>query len=156
MTPAQLQPQPLPTADAPKRYVFLDPDGCGGGWVFVIVAAPTGVVYQNQCGGYSCDQYEQEGYLVPLYGADPDEELRKIFVGELKGWGHRGRAWSPEVLERVRAAVRDFGIYGSGGTDEPVPPSLVLDESRLAEAAEAWLPVLTPDGPGVLVWENSD
>ncbi|WP_328753160.1 DUF6210 family protein [Streptomyces sp. NBC_00285] len=33
---------------------------------------------------------------------------------------------------------------------------LLLDESRLAEADEAWVPVLTPDGPGVLTWENSD
>ncbi|WUO43891.1 DUF6210 family protein [Streptomyces sp. NBC_00285] len=33
---------------------------------------------------------------------------------------------------------------------------MLLDESRLAEADEAWVPVLTPDGPGVLTWENSD
>jgi hypothetical protein len=34
--------------------------------------------------------------------------------------------------------------------------SLRLDESRLEEVVEAWVPVLTPDGPGVLVWENCD
>ncbi|MFJ9863314.1 DUF6210 family protein [Streptomyces sp. NPDC101165] len=33
-----------------------------------------------------------------------------------------------------------------------------LDEelTRLAEVDEAWVPVVTPDGPGVLVRENSD
>ncbi|BBC29284.1 hypothetical protein SGFS_005780 [Streptomyces graminofaciens] len=82
-----------------KRYVFLDPDGSGAdqGWVYVIVAAPTGVVYQVQGGGFCCIPYEQEGYLLPLFG--------------------RG---------------------------------------LLSEVDEAWVPVVTPDGPGVLVWENSD
>ena len=31
-----------------------------------------------------------------------------------------------------------------------------LDESRILEADEAWIPVITPHGPGVLVWPNSD
>ncbi|MFI9320249.1 DUF6210 family protein [Kitasatospora aureofaciens] len=139
-----------------KRYVYLDPDGCGGGWMFVIVAAPTGVVYQNQCGGYACAQYEQEGYLVPLYGTDLDEGMNEIFVGELKGYGMRGREWPAGVLDRLRTAVDSLGMYGSGRSDDLCPPSLVLDESRLSEGAEAWIPVVTPDGPGVLVWENSD
>ncbi|MEU8920442.1 DUF6210 family protein [Kitasatospora sp. NPDC048545] len=140
----------------PKRHVYLDPDGCGGGWVFVIVAAPTGVVYRTQCGGYACAQYEQEGYLSPHYGTDLDTDLKAFFVGELKGYGTRGRMWQPDELARLRSLVDDLGIYGADRYDELYPPSLVLDESRLAELAEAWVPVVTPDGPGVLVWENSD
>jgi len=31
-----------------------------------------------------------------------------------------------------------------------------LDESRSDEIDEAWVPVTTPDGPGILTWENSD
>ncbi|MFJ8440785.1 DUF6210 family protein [Kitasatospora griseola] len=31
-----------------------------------------------------------------------------------------------------------------------------LDEIRLDRADEAWVPVLTPDGPAVPVWSNSD
>ncbi|WP_326608311.1 DUF6210 family protein [Streptomyces sp. NBC_01799] len=144
--------------DDGKRHIYLDPDGCGSGtgWVFVIVAAPTGVVYQNQGGGYSCAQYEQEGYLIPLFGSDLDEELKQIFVGELRGWGMRGQQWPVELLDRLRAAVGSFAVYGSGRHDELHPTALILDESRLAEAAEAWIPVLSPDGPSVLVWENSD
>ncbi|WP_328921373.1 DUF6210 family protein [Streptomyces sp. NBC_00208] len=144
--------------DARKRHIYLDPDGCGSGtgWVFVIVAAPTCVVYQNQSGGHSCAQYEQEGYLISLFGSDLDEELKQIFVGELRGWGMRGQQWPVELLDRLRAAVGSFAVYGSGRHDELHPTALILDESRLAEAAEAWIPVLSPDGPSILVWENSD
>ncbi|MFJ1758646.1 DUF6210 family protein [Kitasatospora sp. NPDC088134] len=140
--------------DGDKRYVFLDPDssGAGQGWVFAVVAADTGVVYQTQGGGYGCVQYQQEGYLVPLPARNPDDELRALFTGALKGQGARGLDWPPALLDRLRTAVAAHR-YGAPGT--PGVP-LALDESRLPEADEAWLPVLTPDGPGVLVWENCD
>ncbi|GAA4880348.1 hypothetical protein GCM10023235_70810 [Kitasatospora terrestris] len=41
-----------------------------------------------------------------------------------------------------------------GTADEPHP--LRLDESRIREADEAWIPVITPEGPAVLMWHNSD
>lgn len=139
------------------RYVFLDPDGSGSGqgWMFVIVAAPTGVIYQNQGGGYGCVQYQQEGYLIPVLGRDPDDDLKAIFVGELKGHGSRRLDWPADLLDRLRAAVA-FCIYGSANRGNVFPAPLALDETRLSEADEAWVPVVTPDGPGVLVWENSD
>jgi hypothetical protein len=31
---------------------------------------------------------------------------------------------------------------------------VVLDRRRLNELDEAWIPVLTPDGPGYLAWVN--
>ncbi|MFD5559442.1 DUF6210 family protein [Kitasatospora griseola] len=141
-----------------KRHIFLDPDGVGAGqgWMFVIVAAPTGVVHQNQGGGFGCIQYQQEGYLIPLFGRDLDVDLQEIFVGELKGQGARRLDWPAELLDRLRTAVAEFGVYGSGRHDDAFPTWLVLDESRLSEVDEAWVPVLTPHGPGVLVWENSD
>ncbi|MEU1402221.1 DUF6210 family protein [Streptomyces sp. NPDC005728] len=37
----------------------------------------------------------------------------------------------------------------------PVPCPPAIDETRLAEFDEARVPVVTPDGPGVLVRENS-
>lgn len=33
---------------------------------------------------------------------------------------------------------------------------LVLDETRLDELGEAWLPMVCADGPAVLIWPNSD
>jgi hypothetical protein len=140
-----------------KRYISLDPDGTGSGqgWVFVIVAAPTEVVYQAQGGGHRCIPYAQEGHLSPVLGRGLDEELKAIFVDELKGWGARRLDWPTDLLDRLRAAVA-FHVYGSANREDLFPTALVLDESRLAEVDEAWVPVVTPDGPGVLVWENSD
>ncbi|MFJ5924763.1 DUF6210 family protein [Kitasatospora sp. NPDC092948] len=144
-------------ADDNKRYIFLDPDSIGSdqGWMFVIVAAPTGVIYQNQGGGFGCIQYQQEGYLIPLFGPDLDRDLKDIFVGELKGQGSRRFDWPADLLDRLRAAV-GYYVYGSANREALFPVPLVLDESRLAEVDEAWVPVVTPDGPGILVWENSD
>ena len=84
-----------------------------------------------------------------------DEDLKAIFVGELKGHGSRGLAWPQERLERLRSAVA-FHVYGSRNRDDSFPEPLALDESRLTEVDEAWVPVVTQDGPGVLVWDNSD
>lgn len=107
---------------AAKRYVFLDPDGTGTdqGWMFVVVAAPTGVVYQNQGGGYGCIPYEQEGYLIPVFGRGLDDELKQIFVRELKGWGSRGLDWPEELLARFRRAVA-VHVYGSANRDDTWP-----------------------------------
>ncbi|MFJ3673123.1 DUF6210 family protein [Streptomyces sp. NPDC090106] len=138
------------------RYVFLDPDGTGQGWAHLVVAAPTGVVHQTQGGGHGCVPYEQEGYLIPLFGRNLTEDLEALFVGELKGWGTRGRQWPDGLLARLRSAVAAFHVYGSAHRDDTWPAPLALDESRLAKADEAWVPVLTPDGPGYLTWENSD
>lgn len=33
---------------------------------------------------------------------------------------------------------------------------LELDRTRLADCVEAWVPVITPMGPGILVSDNSD
>lgn len=73
----------------------------------------------------------------------------------MKRSGSRGLTWSPDLLDRLRSAVA-LHVYGSANRDDVWPAPLVLDESRLAEADEAWVPVLTPDGPGFLTWENSD
>ncbi|PWI19980.1 hypothetical protein DI272_41805 [Streptomyces sp. Act143] len=141
-----------------KRCVFLDPDGSGTerGWAFVVVAAPTGVVHRTQGGGFGRVSQEQEGCLIPLFGRELDADLRAFFVGGLKGQGAHGLDWPPELLVRLRDAVAEFRVYGATNHDDTWPAALALDESRLDEADEAWLPVLTPDGPGWLAWENSD
>ncbi|MEW1561551.1 DUF6210 family protein [Streptomyces sp. NPDC093509] len=139
-----------------KRRVFLDIDETGSGWLFVVVAAPTGVIYQTQGGGYGCIPYEQEGYLLPFYVPGADAGLNDLFVGALRSWGSRRLDWPPNLLDRLRREVADLHIWGSANQDDVSPTPLVLDESCLAETDEAWVPVLTPDGPGILVWQNSD
>ena len=46
-------------------------------------------------------------------------------------------------------------VFGRG---DPIYPgdTLFLDEDRVDQIVEAWIPVLTPYGPGILMWENCD
>lgn len=137
------------------RHVFLDPIEFDGGWLYVIVGAPTGVVYQQQYGGTACRQGKLEGFLVPVVGADALNDLRRLFEVDFRGAGTWNYRWPAEELDRLRSVVGDIGYWASDGlTDEP--HALRLDDSRIPDVDEAWIPVDTPDGPGVLVWNNSD
>ncbi|MEU2610567.1 DUF6210 family protein [Micromonospora sp. NPDC007271] len=140
---------------APPRYVFLDPDGTGEDWLFVIVAAPTGIRYQQQYGGTACRQGQLEGFLVPVAGADAVPALRQLFEGHFRGAGTWNHRWSPEEAGRLRDIVADVTYWACDGWDED-PHPLRWDETRSGDTDEAWVPVLTPDGPGMLVWANSD
>ncbi|RKS77290.1 hypothetical protein BZB76_2671 [Actinomadura pelletieri DSM 43383] len=146
------------------RFVFLDPDGGQRDWLYVVVGASTGIVYQQQYGGTANLVGEVEGYLVPIDGVDHVSgrdgraELREIFEGATRGSGRTGAELTADRLDRVRSAVGVIHYWTSGrtreGTTDRVP--LRIDESRVDELDEAWIPVHTPDGPGVLVWDNSD
>jgi hypothetical protein len=59
-----------------RRRVFLDLEGNESGTVFVVVAAPTGVVYEVPGGGYGCVRYEQEGCLCSPCRAGPSTGCR--------------------------------------------------------------------------------
>jgi hypothetical protein len=63
-------------------------------------------------------------------------------------------------MARLRSAVDKTAVEESGQTAGDLlsreQKPLLLDESRLGELDEAWVPVLTPDGSGLLVWNNSD
>ncbi|REE96397.1 DUF6210 family protein [Thermomonospora umbrina] len=138
-----------------RRFVFIDPDGTDDRWLYVVAEAPTGVIYQQQYGGTACRQGEVEGYLVPVTAPDALDGLRVLFERDLRGAGARDHRWADEQLAGVRRLVGGVPYWtGDGDTEEPHP--LRLDESRVADLDEAWVPVLTPDGPGVLVWLNSD
>ncbi|HEX6969574.1 MAG TPA: DUF6210 family protein [Micromonosporaceae bacterium] len=138
-----------------RRFVFLDPDGMAGSWLYVIVEAKTGVFYQQQYGGTACRQGQVEGFLVPVTGADALDGLRQLFEKDFRGKGTWNYRWSDEELDRLRQIIGGIVYWACDGLNEE-PHSLRLDESRLHEADEAWIPVITPDGPGVLVWCNSD
>lgn len=136
--------------------MFLDPDGAtGGGWLHVVVEADTGVVYQQQYGGTACQQGRVEGFLVPLFGPDALDALRELFERDLRGAGTRACGMPDSMLDRLREIIGTIRYWSCDGTTEE-PHDLRLDESRALEVDEAWVPVLTPDGTGVLVWFNSD
>jgi len=146
-----------------RRYVFLD---CEELRLCVVVAAPTAVVYEHQYGGTACMQGRVEGYLLPVHGVpagDCEEALaalREIFERDLGGAGWPGGALPGQLMARLRDAVDKVFVDESGEMAGDLlsreQQRLVLDEGRLGELDEAWIPVVTPDGPGYLVWGNSD
>ncbi|MDX3078363.1 DUF6210 family protein [Streptomyces sp. MI02-7b] len=139
-----------------RRFVFLDPDGISaGGWLHVVVEAKTGVVYQQQYGGTACRQGQVEGFLVPLFGPDELDALRQLFEKDFRGAGTWNYAWPDDKLDKLREIIEAIRYWASDGATEE-PHALRLDESRIREADEAWVRVITPDGPGVLLWFNSD
>jgi hypothetical protein len=138
-----------------RRFVFLDPAGMAGGWLYVVVEAQTGVLYQQQYGGTACRQGQVEGFLVPIAGADALDALRQLFEKDFRGAGTWNYPWLNEERNRLRQIIGGISYWACDGhSEEPHP--LRLDESRIRDADEAWIPVITPDGPGVLVWFNSD
>jgi hypothetical protein len=155
-------------------YVFLDPDGTAGPvapWMYVVVEKQTGVVYQQQFGGNVTRFGQVEGYLVPVHAPEALEELRDLFERTFRGagtwdydWsgsatepGHRGAPLPSDPLRRLRDAVRRIPFWTTNCDGDAEQRDLLkVDEDRLAEVDEAWVPVLTPAGPGVLLWPNSD
>ena len=78
-----------------------------------------------------------------------------LFERHLRGAGTWNYRWPEDELEKLRQIVSSISYWaGDGHSEQPHP--LRLDDSRLPEADEAWLPVVTPDGAGILVWPNSD
>lgn len=139
-----------------RRYVFLDPDGTAEStWLFVVVSEETGVVYQQQYGGTACRQGQVEGFLVPVAGSATLPGLRDLFERHFRGAGTWNHPWPDAEREVLRRLVGEIVYWACDGSTEE-PCCLRLDEGRIREADEAWVPVVTPDGPGVLLWPNSD
>lgn len=148
------------------REIFLDPDGTQSPWLYVVVQAPTGVVYSTQCAGTGCEIRKVEGFLVPANGPKVDlddgrlssDEFTEIFHdGKACIWSWVGTALPADRMETLRALVESVP-YWTTEDDDPSEKrlSLQVDTSRIEEIAEAWVPVLTPHGPGVLLWDNCD
>jgi hypothetical protein len=148
---------------AGRRYVFLD---LGERDLCVVLPAVTGVVYQHQYGGTACKRGQVEGYLVPVHaapmggGGQALAALREIFEDEMGGAGWIGGVLPGDLMPRLRGAVGKIPFCASGRTAGDLlsreEKPLLVDESRLGELDEAWVPVIAADGPAVLVWHNSD
>lgn len=154
-----------------KRLVFFDPDGTSNSEFGVVLEYATGVVYMTKCGGRESLERSVEGYFVPLGGLSihPDRRLNPM---DLRSPFHKddscaygGVPSQPPVpnyselpghrLEQLIAAIANIPWWSEGGaTDTTTRTPLALDERRLSEIVEGWVPVLTADGPGILIWPN--
>jgi hypothetical protein len=153
---------------SPQRYVFLDPDGTQQLGLVIIVAAKTGVWYAHQCGGYSTEERDIKGFAVPLGAVSAEQPLISFFRDTFHGnppaldrdlEADAGGQWSADALDVLAAlvgAILFWKTYPRTSGYEDERTFLELDRSRLRELTEAWVPVRTVYGPGVLIFANSD
>lgn len=129
--------------------------------MYVVIEHPTGITYHQQYGGTACRHAGIEGFLVPVHAPDSLAELRRVFEEDLRGagaWAGIGFTWPPELLARVVRAVEEIDYWpteNAARTDSGDEPE-VLRFDPLRDFDEAWIGVQTSDGPGVLIWRNSD
>jgi hypothetical protein len=147
------------------RFVFLDPVESWPDWVVIVVEHPTGVVYGQQCAGTATDLRLIEGYLVPLGGPRFDVESDALSPAPLTSVFHSGRncthGWGTSPLPDERYCelaeyIETIPYWYYKKLDDCVRERVRVDETRMAEICEAWVPVLTPEGKGVLLWGNCD
>jgi hypothetical protein len=120
--------------------------------MLVLVPGETGVVYVHRYGGFEHRHAEVEGFLVPaLAPPEAREALDQLFLVDLAGTGIRDEDRS-DAVRRVGDAIERIWYRG---TEDRMAP-LRIDEMQADELDQAWVPVLTPDGPGYLTWTNSD
>ena len=149
---------------ADADHVYLDPDGSTPPWLTVVVRRGTNVVYETQCAGLACEHRMVEGYLVPVGGLKSDVASSEIKLAPLTDvfhadggcrYGWCGGGLPAAELNRLRRLLREVTFWHStGGANRR--DELKLDETRLVQLVEAWVPVLTPYGHGVLLYKNCD
>lgn len=145
---------------ASKPRIMLNLNQAG-----VIILRETGVIYQNQTGGYTCSQRCAEGALVLI--ADPHlitNNPTALYQCPIEA-GLKQIDWNRCYINRFDATCADKidEILKSTG----ITKHISVDRLRLNESEEAWVYVkLKPlkfanyvgfgECEGVLVWENSD
>jgi hypothetical protein len=147
------------------RFVYLDPVETWPDWLAVVIEHPTGVVFGQQCAGTSTDQRLVEGYLVPLGGSRFDVDNGQLSSAPLRAVFHDGdgctHGWGIKPLDGSRLQglvlyIEDIPYWRHTNVYDCSRQPLRLDYDRQEEICEAWVPVLTPDGKGILLWPNCD
>jgi hypothetical protein len=138
-------------------YVFLNPDGAEDLGLNLIVEHPTGVLYGQQCAGLLTELRTVEGFLIPVGGPDAARRFYDWSRRTFRGSGHPPIAWTEDRIRELAGLVAQVPCWMTDpGGESDERHFLVLDEGRLDECVEAWIPVKSPYGRGVLVLENSD
>jgi len=139
-----------------EAVIRLNPDGIRDFGLLLLVETSHGVRYEHQVAGYACDQRVARGFLIPLGPpafADPLVEFfARSFRGNppLSGW----LAWAQDQRDTCADLVSKVQVLDQRAAEKWV--RLAVDYSRGGAVTEGWIPVLTPYGPGVLLFRNSD
>ena len=144
------------------HIVFLDPDGTNTDYFGVIISGRTGVLYEQQCGGTDCLQMSLEGYFIPLGGTNykGDGEINPEYLTSLFHTGRRCTHGGADLqgstlldgdrLMKLKDYVKNIPIWFK---DCSFQLKLAEDSNRIYEA---WVPISSPFGSGVLVWSNCE
>jgi hypothetical protein len=137
--------------------IFIDPDGTmqfefG---LMVLVLATTGVSYSTQCNGIATDEKSAEGFLVPVGDVNAAQPIMQWFKERFASIDPRTSPWTNERIASLAELVRRIPIWYRQG-ENYVRSFLELDQQRINECVEAWIPVITPFGKGYLLTANSD
>jgi len=141
-----------------NKYIFLNPEGIQKLGLVVIVQANTGVTYAHQCGGTSNEIFEIEGFAVPIGDCQTTGKLLRFF------WKFKGNPpsertvnpWNDAELKHLKYIVEGIPFWKTYKDVKDELAFLELDTERLEELTEAWVPVKTVYGSGVLVFDSSD
>lgn len=141
-----------------RKVVAIDPDGTQDWGLFVILDARTSTMYEVQCGGPSTLQRSAEGLLVPVGDAIAARPLREFFADAFRGNPPPagGSEWSEAQLDEVAGIVGRVPYWSRRDDGSDRRSMLKLNRERVSEMTEAWIPVETSDGAGILIFKNSD
>ena len=140
------------------RYVFLNPDGSFSLGLLLIVEAPTGIVYATQCAGLLTEERSVEGFLVPVGGEREAKQFYDWFWAKFRGHCYpSGVRLSTEQISELHNMIGEVPCWLTTRDNEQTERGfLELDVSRIDDCVEAWIPVLSPLGAGILTLDNSD
>ena len=141
-----------------RKVVRLRSDGSDPEFgLHLIVKADTGVTYEVQCNGHRCEGRQVEGFLVPVGGRSKAAVFENFFRGHFQGHPYDcpPQDWTDEIKGELRALVESVCVWD----EDPKSPNqgrLVVDDGFLFECTEAWVPVVSTLGRGILVFNNCD
>ena len=129
--------------------------------MLVVVVLPTGVTYAHQRAGLRTEIREVEGFVIPVGGPEAAAPLLTFFRTRFQGnppsrMSGVAPTWTEADVQELDALVRNIPLWKTmrdGGSKRAL---LKLDISKLSDATEAWIPVQTAYGPGILLFKNSD
>lgn len=139
--------------------ILLDPDGTRSFGTVLLVEAQTGATYEHEAAGHWCEHRRVEGICIPLGPDQLAARLVEFFRTEFRGWppvAGGSASWSDAQWAACAERVREITVWDETPPSEGQWTPLELDAERQSEATEAWLPVRTPFGDGVLAFVNSD
>jgi len=143
-----------------KKFIFIDTDGTLDSWIYLLVESKTNIIYSSQCNGTDNEIRYLEGFLVPVGGEVYNVSLnQKINIDKLINiFKKKSKTQTNNFdIEELKRNIEQITIWYSEEIDgNDIRDHLMLNLDRLDEVVEAWVPVLTPWGGGVLIWKNSD